>query len=183
MRKLALFLVLFACVHTHAQRHYSGVSAIEGSYGMNIFGKNDHNASISFSKYRNRTTYWKVGLNYFEKSFTYNYEDPSEEPALWHSENRLARDYYVDVAYYKTVATNLSSLYFNLGLGLFTGVEAYKEVENEYEFLVGPKIEAELEYFVSRRFGFVARVKQYWNPFSKSDWNTVWNVGIKVLLY
>lgn len=186
IKKMTLILVMCACMHgLYAQRHYAGVSALELNYGQNIFGSNNHNGSLSFSKYRNRTTYWKVGLNYFEKSFDYGYEDLSLETSEFKTISRLARDYYLDASYFKTVATNMSSLYLNLGLGLFTGVEAYKELEDkyEYEYLVGPKIEAELEYFVSSRCGFIGRVTQYWNPFSKSAWNTVWNVGFKVLLY
>lgn len=184
MKKLTLLLVLCAYMHNlYAQRHYAGVSALELNYGQNILGSNNHNASLSFSKYRNRTTYWKVGLNYFEKSFDYSYEDGSLEVPEFKSVNRIARDYYIDAAYFKTVTTNLSSLYFNLGIGVFTGVESYKKVDDEYEFLVGPKVEAELEYFVSGRVAFLGRVKQYWSPFSHSEWNTVWNVGIKVLLY
>ena len=184
IKKMTFILVMCGCMHgLYAQRHYAGVSALELNYGQNIFGSNNHNASLSFSKYRNRTTFWKIGLNYFEKSFDYRYEDLSLEVPEVRTVGRIARDYYVDAVYYKTVATNLSSLYLNLGFGLFTGVEAYKEEKNEYEYLVGPKIEAELEYFVASRVAFVGRVKQYWSPFSKSPWNTVWNVGIKVLLY
>lgn len=169
-----------------AQRHYAGISALELNYGQNIFGSNNHNGNLSFSKYRNRTTYWKVGFNYFEKSFEYSYE----ELLLGGNTgiktiNRLARDYYIDGNYFKTIATNMSSLYLNLGLGVFTGVESYKGSEDKYEYkyLVGPELSAELEYFVSRRFGFIGRITQYWNPFSKKEWNTVWNAGIKILIY
>lgn len=186
IKKLTLLLVLCACIQgLFAQRHYAGISALELNYGQNIFGSNNHNASLSFSKYLNRTSFWKIGLNYFEKSFDYGYEDLTLEVPEYRSVGRLARDYYIDAAYFKTVATNMSSVYLNLGLGLFTGVEAYKELGDkyEYEYLVGPKLEVELEYFVSGRVAFLGRVKQYWNPFSKTPWNTVWNVGIKVLIY
>lgn len=185
IKKLTVIMLLGACMQgIYAQRHYSGVSALELNYGQNIFGSNNHNVSLSFSKYRSRTTFWKIGLNYFEKSFDYGYEDLSLEVPEYRSVRRLAHDYYIDASYFKTVATNLSSVYLNLGLGLFTGVEAYKELDSkfEYEYLVGPKLEVELEYFVSGRVAFLGRVKQYWNPFSKGEWNTVWNVGVKVLL-
>lgn len=184
--------MLCACVQSlSAQRHYAGVSALEMNYGLNVFGHCRNNANLSFSKYKNPCTYWKVGLNYFEKSFDFESEVPSidmlEETAkeVTHITvfNKIARDYYIDAVYAKTVASNLNSLFFNLGIGAFTGVEVYKEEKNRYEFLVGPKIEGELEYFVSRRFGFLGRVTQYWNPFSKDVWNTTWNVGIKILLY
>lgn len=171
--KLTLLLVLCACTHSvYAQRHYVGISALEVNYGLNIFGRNNTNLNLSVSKYRSRTTYWKIGLNYFPVSCSIV------------SFSSTAKDYYIDAAYFKTVATNLSSLYFSLGLGLFTGVEAYKRQDNKYDFLLGLKIEPELEYFVSPRVAILGRVKQYWSPFSyASKWNTVWNLGVKVLIY
>lgn len=187
MRKLKLTLLLVACIFAHnlyAQRHYTGVSALELNYGMNMFGDCDNNASIAVSKYRNRTTYWKIGLNYFEKSFDYVPENVPSEAELSTAINRTARNYYIDGMYFKTVATNLSSLYFNLGLGVFTGVESYKEEKDKYDYMLGPKIEAELEFFISGRMALLGRIKQYWSPFSDiNEWNTVWNVGVKFLLY
>lgn len=183
--KLTLLLVLCACTHSvYAQRHYVGISALEVNYGLNIFGRNNTNLNLSVSKYRSRTTYWKIGLNYFEKSYNYSYESNTAEVPTIVSFSSTAKDYYIDAAYFKTVATNLSSLYFSLGLGLFTGVEAYKRQDNKYDFLLGLKIEPELEYFVSPRVAILGRVKQYWSPFSyASKWNTVWNLGVKVLIY
>lgn len=183
--KLTLLVVLCACTHSlYAQRHYAGVSALEFNYGMNMFGDCDNNLSLSVSKYKNRTTYWKIGLNYFEKSFDYKMENGSQEQSEIVSVNRTARNYYLDGVYYKTVASNLSSLYFNLGLGVFTGVESYKEDKDKYDYMLGPKLEAELEFFISGRMTLLGRVKQYWSPFSDiNEWNTVWNVGIKFLLY
>lgn len=183
--KLTLLLVLCACTHSiYAQRHYAGISALEVNYGLNIFGRNNTNLNLSVSKYRNRTTYWKIGLNYFEKSYDYSYESNSREVPTIVSFNSTAKDYYIDAAYFKTVATNLSSLYFSLGLGLFTGVEAYKKQDDKYDFLLGLKIEPELEYFVSSRVAILGRVKQYWSPFSyASKRNTVWDLGVKVLIY
>lgn len=183
--KLTLLLVLCACTHSvYAQRHYVGISALEVNYGLNIFGRNNTNLNLSVSKYRSRTTYCKIGLNYFEKSYNYSYESNTTEVPTIVSFSSTAKDYYIDAAYFKTVATNLSSLYFSLGLGLFTGVEAYKKQDDKYDFLLGLKIEPELEYFVSPRVAILGRVKQYWSPFSyASKWNTVWNLGVKVLIY
>ena len=68
--KWTIILVLCVCTHSiYAQRHYSGVSALEINYGTNIFGSSGNNLNISYSKYKNRTTYWKVGINYFDKSY------------------------------------------------------------------------------------------------------------------
>ena len=78
--KLTLLLVLCACTHSvYAQRHYVGISALEVNYGLNIFGRNNTNLNLSVSKYRSRTTYWKIGLNYFEKSYNYSYESNTAE--------------------------------------------------------------------------------------------------------
>lgn len=185
MKILKLLLVLCVCTHSlYAQRHYSGISALELNYGLNIFGDCDNNFSIAISKYRNRTSYWKIGLNYFEKSYDYSYENNSTEFPTTVYFSSTAKDYYIDAAYFKTVATNLSSLYFSFGIGTFIGVEAYKKQDDKYDFLLGLKIEPELEYFVSPRVAILGRVKQYWSPFSyASKWNTVWNLGVKVLIY
>lgn len=187
MKKIILTSFIVLCIsiqEVYAQRHYAGVSALEMNYGMNIFGKRDNNLNFSFSKYRNRTSYWKVGLNYFEKSFEYSYEDVSLGDPEMVSLDRTAKDYFLDVLYAKTIATNMTSLFFNLGLGAFTGVETYKEIDTEYDYLLGAKLEAELEYFVSKRVALLGRVTQYWSPFSDiSKWNTTWNIGVKLLLY
>lgn len=180
---LTLLLVLCACTHSvYAQRHYAGVSALEFNYGLNIFGRSNTNLNLSVSKYRNRTTMWKIGLNYLEKSYDYSYENKEVPKTVYFSST--AKDYYLDGLYAKTVATNLSSLYLNLGIGAFIGVETYKKQDDEYDFLLGPKIEAELEYFITGRIALLGRIKQYWSPFSyASKWNTVWNAGVKVLIY
>lgn len=187
MKKVILMLLLVLCTSIHAlygQRHYAGVSALEFNYGLNIFGKSDNNLNFYYSKYKNRTTYWKVGLNYFEKSFKYNYEDASSGDIETITLNRKATDVFLDAVYAKTVATNMTSLYFNMGLGAFTGVESYKESNTEYDFLLGAKLEAELEYFISGRVALLGRLTQYWSPFSDiNKWNTTWNLGLKILLY
>ena len=93
IKKMTFILVMCGCMHgLYAQRHHAGVSALELNYGHNIFGSNNHNASLSFSKYRNRTTFWKIGLNYFEKSFDYRYEDLSLEVPEVRTVGRIARD-------------------------------------------------------------------------------------------
>lgn len=161
----------------HAQRHYAGISGIETNYGMNMFGRSNTHLSFGYSKYRNRTTYWKIGLNFFEKSFSYTLQ-----PDIMIGST--GRDYYIDGNYYKTVATNLTSLYFSLGIGVFTGVEYYKKPEKEYDFILGPKIGIEIEYFIFPKIALIGRINQYWSPFSDlSRWNTIWNAGVKVLIY
>ena len=63
MKIVILILLLFTGGSViKAQRHYKRISALEGSYGTNIFGKADNMANISFSKYIDRTSYWKAGL-------------------------------------------------------------------------------------------------------------------------
>ena len=172
--KLTLLLVLCACTHSvYAQRHYVGISALEVNYGLNIFGRNNTNLNLSVSKYRSRTTYWKIGLNYFEKSYNYSYESNTTEVPTIVSFSSTAKDYYIDAAYFKTVATNLSSLYFSLGLGLFTGVEAYKKQDDKYDFLLGLKIEPELEYFVSPRVAnLLGETKEAQESFSHQESGT-----------
>lgn len=51
MKIVILILLLFTGGSViKAQRHYKRISALEGSYGTNIFGKADNMANISFSK-------------------------------------------------------------------------------------------------------------------------------------
>jgi hypothetical protein len=61
MKIVILILLLFTGGSViKAQRHYKRISALEGSYGTNIFGKADNMANISFSKYIDRTSYWGI---------------------------------------------------------------------------------------------------------------------------
>ena len=69
------------------------------------------------------------------------------------------------------------------GLGGFIGTEYVRHPDKEYNFIIGPKLETELEVFILPRTALLARIQQHWNPLSIDKWNTVWNVGIKILLY
>ena len=70
-----------------------------------------------------------------------------------------------------------------IGLGGFIGTEYVRHPDKEYNFIIGPKLETELEVFILPRTALLARIQQHWNPLSIDKWNTVWNVGIKILLY
>ena len=169
-----VLLWCFTAREAAAQWHYEGVSAIEGGYGLNIFGTDNTHLSLSLSKYRNRTSYWKGGLNFFEKSFL----------GMWFCST--GRTYYADGNYFKTFWTNRSFFWFNGGIGLFAGAEVYKSDTggNAYQFIFGPKITAEVEYFIRKRIALTASLQQQWSPLSDlRRWNTVWNVGVKFLLY
>lgn len=183
--KLALLLMLCGITHNlYAQRHYANISGIEFNYGQNIFGHHNSNLNFSISKYKSRITYWKIGLNYFEKPFDYSYEEIYLNTPDTVTVSRTARNYYLDGSYFRTVATNLKSLYFSLGIGAFVGVEGYKERKEQYDFILGPKIEAEAEYFISGKVAVLGRIGQYWSPLSSiNEWNTVWNIGLKILIY
>ena len=62
-------------------------------------------------------------------------------------------------------------------------VASFIASEKFYNFIIGPKLETELEVFILPRTALLARIQQHWNPLSIDKWNTVWNVGIKILLY
>lgn len=93
------------------------------------------------------------------------------------------KDFYVDGGYYRTLASNLKSVYWGIALGGFIGTEYVRHPDKEYNFIIGPKLETELEVFILPRTALLARIQQHWNPLSIEKWNTVWNVGIKILLY
>lgn len=190
-------------MNTFAQRHYKNISALEMNYGSNIFGDYGHYGNLSFSKYVNRKSYWKAGISYFEKPYDYaipkqtvpvtppaaaptrNAPAAPETPVPVETEwaDKKAWDLHLDGSYYYTIVTNLKSVYWNVGLGAFIGCEFDKRPDEKYTFIVGPKLETELEVFVAPRIALLGRVQQFWNPLSVEDWNTVWNVGIKFLLY
>lgn len=93
MKIVILILLLFTGGSViKAQRHYKRISALEGSYGTNIFGKADNMANISFSKYIDRTSYWKAGLNYFEKSFDYSVNTEATQPYAGNAEPAKGRN-------------------------------------------------------------------------------------------
>ena len=67
-------------------------------------------------------------------------------------------------------------------LGGFIGTE-YVRHPDRPQLHHRPKLETELEVFILPRTALLARIQQHWNPLSIDRWNTVWNVGIKILLY
>ena len=163
--------------------------ALEGSYGTNIFGKADNMANISFSKYIDRTSYWKAGLNYFEKSFDYSVNTEATQPLgimpVMQNQQReeTARNWFVNGSYNRTIASNLKSIYWNIGIGCFLGTEYTRHPSKEYQFIVGPEIGTEIELFILPKLAFTVGIKEMWSPLSVKNWNTVWNAGLKILLY
>lgn len=68
IRLTAISLSLLLCtVSAFAQRHYENIPALELNYGTNLFGNAGNYYNLSFSRYINRTSYWKAGFSYFEK--------------------------------------------------------------------------------------------------------------------
>ena len=47
----------------------------------------------------------------------------------------------------QTLACNLKSVYWGIGLGGFIGTEYVRHPDKEYNFIIGPKLETELEVF------------------------------------
>ena len=144
--------------------------------------------NLSFSRYINRTSYWKAGFSYFEKPYEYTANLPqvstlNPEETIPETIHDKGKDFFVDGGYYRTLACNLKSVYWGIGLGGFIGTEYVRHPDKEYNFIIGPKLETELEVFILPRTALLARIQQHWNPLSIDKWNTVWNVGIKILLY
>lgn len=186
---ILIFLLFTGGGVLKAQRHYKRISALEASYGTNIFGTADNFASLSFSKYIDRTSYWKAGLNYFEKSFDYSVNSDISLPEgmipVMQGQNReaTARNWLVNGSYNRTIASNLKSIYWNIGIGCFIGTEYTKHPSEDYQFIVGPEIGTELELFILPKLAFTVGLKEMWSPLSVKKWNTVWNAGLKILLY
>ena len=155
IRLTAISLSLLLCtVSAFAQRHYENIPALELNYGTNLFGNAGNYYNLSFSRYINRTSYWKAGLSYFEKPYEYTPNLPqvstlNPEETIPETIHDKGKDFYVDGGYYRTLASNLKSVYWGIGLAV----------------------------------GVVSALRPGWNPLSIDKWNTVWNVGIKILLY
>lgn len=189
--KFILLLLIAISLEAHSQRHYKGISSLEMNYGTNVFGKADNYANIAFGKYISRKSYWKAGLNYFEKSFEYLAQQPSAMPDMYMSlmetypvsNESKARDWYIDGSYNYTFVSNLKSVYWSIGIGAFMGTEYSKYPKEEYQFIIGPEIGTEIEFFILPKMAFIAGIKEVWNPLSIKKWNTIWNAGIKILLY
>jgi hypothetical protein len=127
-------------------------------------------------------------FSYFEKPYEYTANLPqvstlNPEETIPETIHDKGKDFFVDGGYYRTLACNLKSVYWGIGLGGFIGTEYVRHPDKEYNFIIGPKLETELEVFILPRTALLARIQQHWNPLSIDKWNTVWNVGIKILLY
>ena len=189
LRLIIISVTLLLCTaNAFAQRHYENIPALEVNYGANIFGDADNYCSLSFSKYINRKSYWKAGVGYFEKSYEYTLStneslDLPESGVPIDKGDDKGMDFYMDGGYYRTLATNLKSIYWSVCLPFIINTAYLRHPKKEYTFIVGPKLETELEIFILPRTAILARIQQHWNPLSIDQWNTVWNIGIKVLLY
>lgn len=94
-----------------------------------------------------------------------------------------ARNWFVNGSYNRTIASNLKSIYWNIGVGCFLGTEYTRHPSKEYQFIVGPEIGTEIELFILPKLAFTVGIKEMWSPLSVKNWNTVWNAGLKILLY
>lgn len=172
MRK-NFFLLAFALIvcnlNALAQRHYKGVSGLEFNGGVNIFNEQGYFYNLSYSQYQNRTFYYKIGLNYLENP----------------TDNSIARDFFFDTSFYKSFAGR-RALFLSIGLGCFSGIETFPGERNEkrvWKWIIGPKLDLELEWFIAKNVGFVFRAAEYWNPMAVNYWTTTANAGLKILLY
>ena len=146
--KFILMIILLALVAkegTMAQTHYRRIPAIELDYGTNVFGKANNFVALSISKYISRKSYWKVGVNYFEKTFQYDIPISGEEisstsPVTTEEafKDSKAKDWYLDGSYNYTIASNLKSIFWNIGIGAFIGTE-YSDGTIRNKVVIGQK--------------------------------------------
>lgn len=66
---------------------------------------------------------------------------------------------------------------------MFSGHRIHQTSIKEYQFIVGPEIGTEIELFILPKLAFTVGIKEMWSPLSVKNWNTVWNAGLKILLY
>lgn len=124
IRLTAISLSLLLCtVSAFAQRHYENIPALELNYGTNLFGNAGNYYNLSFSRYINRTSYWKAGFSYFEKPYEYTANLPqvstlNPEETIPETIHDKGKDFFVDGGYYRTLACNLKP---------FTGASAWED--------------------------------------------------------
>lgn len=94
-----------------------------------------------------------------------------------------ARNWFINGSYNRTIVSNLKSIYWNIGIGCFLGTEYTKHPSEEYQFIVGPEIGTEVEFFILPKLAIIVGIKEMWSPLFIKEWNTVWNAGLKILLY
>ena len=117
------------------RRHYENIPALELNYGTNLFGNAGNYYNLSFSRYINRTSYWKAGFSYFEKPYEYTANLPqvstlNPEETIPETIHDKGKDFFVDGGYYRTLACNLKSVYWGIGLGGFIGTEYVRHPDN-----------------------------------------------------
>ena len=101
IRLTAISLSLLLCtVSAFSQRHYENIPALELNYGTNLFGNAGNYYNLSFSRYINRTSYWKAGLSYFEKPYEYTPNLPqvstlNPEETIPETIHDKGKDFYV----------------------------------------------------------------------------------------
>ena len=68
------------------------------------------------------------------------------------------KDFYVDGGYYRTLASNLKSVYWGIALGGFIGTEYVRHPDKEYNFIIGDVYKRQVPYHSDTRNLFFGRM-------------------------
>lgn len=163
--------LLSCAMNTFTQRHYESIPALELNCGTNLLGNVGDYYNLSFSGYTNRTNYRKAGFGYFEKPYKHTANLPqvltlNPEETVPETMHDRGRNFFVDDGYYRTLACNLESAYWDISLGGFISTEYVHHPGKECSLIISPKLETRLEVPILPRTVLLVRIQQHRNPLS-----------------
>ena len=172
MKRIIFFLLLsIICGNSIAQRHYGGIKGSEIYVGNNLTGDFNPYLSIGISKYLSRTAYIKFALNQMETTSV-----ATRSVGVWKS-----NEIFVNGMYYKMVYSNEANVFLNLGAGGFIGSEKWFDSS---KLMAGSMVGIEGEYFFGKKYAILLSLNELYSVLSDvRQWNTVFSVGLKILLY
>lgn len=163
-----------------AQLHQAGQSAFEASAGTLDGFRLPHQdnfgyfLSASYSKYRSRYLYWKIGAQLNQKSYAY---DVHRVPfSQWLGKAEI---------YTRVLGQISRSWVVNAGVGVAGGYESIPRtvegarIMNGSNWVVGPTVSLEGEYLLNGRTILVLRVQEFY-LFRSSVTRTRFNLGVGV---
>lgn len=183
MKRIILSLIIALPLCAYAQRHSVGISSVELNGGILPEAGAGPAASVGYSTYLSSKSILRFSADYMNNKIK-----------LYQDRFNVA-DYGISADWQRTLITNRTNYFINLGGGMMAGYEDIGSIKTKYNenglknnmksrFIVSPFISASAELFVKNNTAIIFNIRKSYTPLSDvKNWNSVFSVGIKQLLF